>query len=125
MKSITINQLMEFHKKIALKTGGSYGVRDEGLLESALNRAFATFLGEDLYKSTEKKIAVITHSLISNHSFVDGNKRIGVSTMILLTKLNNIELKFTQAELIELAISIAEGKYSEENIFNWIIDHKM
>ncbi|MPM93402.1 hypothetical protein SDC9_140539 [bioreactor metagenome] len=124
MKCSTLTQLIEFHKRITIKTGGSDGIRDKGLLESALNRPFATFSGEDLYTPTEKKIAVVTHSLISNHGFVDGNKRIGVSTMILLSKINNINLKFTQQELIELGISTAKGKYSEEDIFNWILNHK-
>ena len=63
--------------------------------------------------------------MISNHGFVDGNKRIGVSTMILLSKLNNIKLEFTQEELIEVGIGTAEGKYSEEDIFNWIMNHKI
>ena len=125
MKCITLAQLIEFHRRITIKTGGSDGVRDKGLLESALNRPFATFSGEDLYTPIEKKIAVVTHSLISNHGFVDGNKRIGVSTMILLSKLNNIKLEFTQEELVELGIGTAEGKYLEEDIFNWIMNHKI
>ena len=83
------------------------------------------FSGEDLYTPIEKKIAVVTHSLISNHGFVDGNKRIGVSTMILLSKLNNIKLEFTQEELVELGIGTAEGKYLEEDIFNWMMNHKI
>ena len=116
MKCITLAQLIEFHRRITIKTGGSDGVRDKGLLESALNRPFATFSGEDLYTPIERKIAVVTHSLISNHGFVDGNKRIGVSTMILLSKLNNIKLEFTQEELVELGIGTAEGKYLEEDI---------
>ena len=117
MKCITLAQLIEFHRRITIKTGGSDGVRDKGLLESALNRPFATFSGEDLYTPIEKKIAVVTHSLISN--------QIGVSTMILLSKLNNIKLEFTQEELVELGIGTAEGKYLEEDIFNWIMNHKI
>lgn len=104
MKCITLAQLIEFHRRITIKTGGSDGVRDKGLLESALNRPFATFSGEDLYTPIEKKIAVVTHSLISNHGFVDGNKR---------------------EELVELGIGTAEGKYLEEDIFNWIMNHKI
>jgi len=124
MKCITLNQLIEFHKRITIKTGGSDGIRDKGLLESALSRPFVTFSGEELYRPVERKIAVVTHSLISNHGFIDGNKRIGVSTMILLSKLNDIKLKFTQQELVELGVGVAEGKYVEEDIFNWIINHK-
>lgn len=124
MKTININQLIEFHRRITIKTGGSDGIRDKGLLESALNRPFTTFGGEDLYNPIEKKIAVVTHSLVSNHGFIDGNKRIGVSTMILLSNLNNINLNFSQDELIELGIGVAESNLSEEDIFNWIVKHK-
>lgn len=124
MRTININQLIEFHKKITIKTGGSDGVRDKDLLESALNRAFVTFGGEELYNPIERKIAVITHSLISNHGFIDGNKRIGVSTMVLLSKLNGINLNHSQDDLINLGLRVAEGIYKEDDIFEWILNHK-
>lgn len=124
MKKITLEELLIFHEKITDQTGGSRGVRDEGLLQSALSRGDVTFDGQELYTPDERKIAVIAHSLIANHGFVDGNKRIGVAVMILLCKLNHIELKYTQQELIDLGLAVASDFQDEEDIFNWIIAHK-
>jgi death on curing protein len=124
MESIDIESILIFHKKIVSKTGGSYGVRDLGLIESALNRGIMTFDGRELYECTEIKIAVITHGLIRNHGFVDGNKRIGVAVMILLLKLNNILIRYSQQELIDLGLMVALGKLNENDIFEWIQMHK-
>ena len=123
MKTLELQQIIIFHEKIIKASGGSNGVKDIGLVESALNRSEVTFDGEYLYKSIEAKIAVITHSLISNHGFIDGNKRIGVSVMLLLLKLNGIEIVFTQNELIELGLGVASGKLNEKVIESWIRDH--
>lgn len=124
MELIDIENILLFHKKIVNETGGSEGVRDIGLIESALNRGLMTFDGKELYESIEMKISVIAHSLISNHGFIDGNKRIGISVMILLLKLNNITIKYSQKELIELGLGVAEGRFSETNILDWIEKHK-
>lgn len=124
MKNIEFEQVVLFHKKIVASTGGSNGVRDEGLIKSAINRAYVTFDGLELYNPDERKIAVIAHSLICNHGFIDGNKRIGVAVMILLCEMNNIPLRYTQQELIELGLSAASGVMNEENIYEWIIKHK-
>jgi len=124
MELIDLNNVLLFHKKIVSKTGGSDGIRDLGLIESALNRGFITFDGKELYASIEMKIAVIAHGLIKNHRFIDGNKRIGVAVMILLLKLNNIIIKYSQQELIDLGLRAAEGKYNENDILTWIESHK-
>ena len=125
MKTIDVNELLLFQKKIISSTGGLDGVRDKGLLESALSRSNMTFDGSDLYDSIEKKISVITHSLIANHGFVDGNKRIGVAMMILLCKMNDIKIHYTQQELVKLGLAVASGKENSKNIYEWIIDHKI
>lgn len=125
MKTIDVNVLLLFQKKIISSTGGLDGVRDKRLLESALSRSNMTFDGSDLYDSIEKKISVITHSLIANHGFVDGNKRIGVAMMILLCKMNDIKIHYTQQELVKLGLAVASGKENSKNIYEWIIDHKM
>lgn len=124
MESINLQNLLLFHKKITNNTGGSYGIRDLGLIESALNRGFMTFDGEDLYETTELKIAVISYGLITNHGFMDGNKRIGVATMLLLLKLNDIKIRYSQQELIDLGLGVAEGKLNERDILKWIERHK-
>lgn len=125
MKNISVEQILQFHTKIVKATGGSDGIRDLGLIESALKKAEATFDGQELYKGDIKKISVITFSLIKNHGFIDGNKRIGVATMLLLLRLNEILVKFEQEELIELGLKTAEGKFREENIQQWIEGHQV
>ena len=120
---LSINNIIIFHEKIIKQTGGSTGIRDKGLIESALNRAFASYDGKDLYPSNIDKISVITHSLICNHGFIDGNKRVGISVMLILLKMNNIKVSYTQQELIGLGIKTAEGVSKEKDILNWINEH--
>jgi len=120
MRPLSVENIILFHEKIIKETGGSAGVRDRGLIESALNRAFVTYDGQDLYPSIIDKISVITYSLVNNHGFVDGNKRIGIAVMVLLLKMNNIKVYYTQQELTDLGLKIAQGLMKEKNISNWI-----
>ena len=123
MRFLSIENIILFHEKIVKETGGSAGIRDRGLIESALNRAFMTYDGKDLYPNLNEKIAVIAHSLISNHGFIDGNKRIGVAVMVILLKMNNIKVSYTQRELIDLGLKTAEGLMNEKDILNWVEKH--
>ena len=125
MKSVNFEEVLLFHRKIIAHTGGSSGIRDKGLIESALNRGLATFDGAELFSSIHEKVTAITFSLINNHGFVDGNKRVGVSVMLLLLKLNDIKIKYTQKELIELGLKVAGGSWKEHDIYTWIIEHKL
>ncbi|MCP3795914.1 MULTISPECIES: type II toxin-antitoxin system death-on-curing family toxin [Paenibacillus] len=125
MKSLSLGQILEFHTKIIKATSGSDGVRDLGLIESALKKAEATFDGQELYEGSIKKISVITFALIKNHGFIDGNKQIGVATMLLLLRLNEISVKYEQEELVELGLKTAEGEFTEENIQKWIEEHQV
>lgn len=125
MKAISLEELLVFHRKIIEKTGGSKGIRDLNLIESALNRAFVTFESEDLYKDIIDKIAAITYGLIQNHGFVDGNKRIGIAVMLFLLKLNELKIRYSQEELIKLGLGIADGLITEENLRNWIRHHEI
>ena len=124
MKSITIDQLLIYHQKIMKVTGGADGVRDQGLLESALGKAEQTFEGEELYPGLTRKVSVVTFSLIKNHGFVDGNKRIGVAVMLLLLRLNGYSIRYSQDELVQLGLGTAEGKLDEKEIEEWIIRHR-
>ena len=117
-------KVLLLHKYLTEQTGGSYGVRDMGLLESALENAYATFDGKELYPSKEEKAASLAFSLISNHAFVDGNKRIGMYVMISFLEVNGIRLNFSDDELVELGLGIAGGKIKFEEILNWINQHK-
>jgi death on curing protein len=125
MKNLSLDQILQFHTKILKATGGSDGVRDLGLIESALRNAEVTFDGQELYEGNIKKISIITFALIKNHGFIDGNKRIGVATMLLLLRLNSISVKYEQQELVELGLKTAEGKFREENIQQWIEEHQV
>ncbi|MGI6585787.1 MAG: type II toxin-antitoxin system death-on-curing family toxin [Lutisporaceae bacterium] len=124
MKMLEMKDIILFHKKLIEKTGGSDGIRDYSLIDSALNRAFASFDGKDLYESIEEKISVIATSMVKNHGFVDGNKRIGIAVMLLLLQLNEIVVQYIQTELIELGLNIASGNYSEQDVTEWIEEHK-
>lgn len=125
MKYLKLEDVIMFHSKIIQLTGGSEGIRDKSLIESAIHKAFQTFDGNDLYESDLKKISVITYSLIKNHGFIDGNKRIGVSVMLLLLRLNDIQIKYPQADLVQLGMKTAAGLLSEADIEQWIIRHQV
>jgi len=124
MRKLSMANIILLHQKLIEQTGGSRGVRDRNLIESAVSRAFATFDGNDLYEMTDDKIAAITFGLVNNHGFVDGNKRVGIAVMLLLLKLNGYTLQYSQEELIFMGISIADGSMDELGIKEWIIQHK-
>ena len=113
------------HQLMAEATGGSVGVRDEGLLDSAIESAFATFDGVELYPSKEEKAAKLGHSLISNHAFVDGNKRIGVYVMLSFLELNGIRIEATDEDVIALGLGTADGSMTQEDVLKWIKGHKV
>ena len=112
------------HQLMAEATGGSVGVRDEGLLDSALERAFATLDGVELYPSKEEKAAKLGYSLISNHAFVDGNKRIGVYVMLSFLELNGIHIEATDEDVVALGLGAADGSMDQEAVLDWIRTHK-
>ena len=112
------------HQLISEETGGTIGVRGEGLLESALEGAFTTFDGKDLYPSKEEKGARLGYTLISNHAFVDGNKRIGMYVMLTFLEVNGIRLEATNEEVAETGLAIAAGTMGYQELLNWVIDHK-
>ena len=113
------------HQLMAEATGGSVGVRDEGLLDSAIEGAFATFDGVELYPSKEEKVAKLGYSLISNHAFVDGNKRIGVYVMLSFLELNGIHIEAADEDVVSLGLGVADGRMEQKDILDWIHKHKM
>jgi death on curing protein len=124
MKYISIDYILKLHKKLILATGGSDGVRDIELLKSAVENSKSTFGGEELYPSIEDKCVNICYSIINNHAFIDGNKRIGIYVMLVLLEYNGIELSYSQSELINLGLGIAKGELKQEDIHEWINNHK-
>lgn len=124
MIKISVGMAELLHQLIAQETGGEIGVRDEGLLDSALESAFATFDGKDLYPSKEEKGARIGYSLISNHAFVDGNKRIGMHIMLTFLELNGIRINCCNQDIVDAGLGLASGTMSYEQLLDWINDHK-
>lgn len=125
MIKITNEQVRLLHQELILEFGGSDGIRDEGLLEAALQSPFQIFGGENLYPSLQSKAAKLGFGIVQNHPFVDGNKRTGAHVMILFLAINGVELSYTQEELIKIILEVASGKSDSGEIFNWIIDHQV
>ena len=113
------------HKYLAEETGGSIGVRDDGLLESARASVFATFDGVELYPTKEEKGARLGYTLISNHAFVDGNKRIGMYVMLTFLEVNGIRMEATNEEVAEVGMAVAAGNMGYEALLNWVLNHRM
>ena len=120
MIKLSKEKVLLLHQLLTEKTGGSYGVRDVGLLESALNNAYATFGGEELYKTKEEKAASLGFSLISNHAFVDGNKRIGVYVMLTFLEAEGIKMTCTNEDVVNFCLSVASGNMKYDAILEWI-----
>ena len=115
-------KVLLLHKLIAEETGGSIGVRDEALLESALEGVFAGFGGKEFYPSKEEKGARLGYTLISNHAFVDGNKRIGMYVMLTFLEVNGIHMDCTNEEVATVGLAVANGSMSYEDLLAWVRD---
>ena len=125
MKKLTQEQILILHNELIRETGGSDGLRDEGLLDSALNAPFQGFGDVDSFPSLQQKGARLGYGLICNHAFVDGNKRIGAHAMLLFLSLNGIELEYTQNELSDMILDVAAGNLRFEDMVKWIIKHQV
>lgn len=125
MIKFSTEKVLLLHQLIVEETGGSADLRDINLLDSALESAFATFAGNDLYPTKEEKAAKIGHSLISNHAFVDGNKRIGMYVMLTFLEVNGIQLYLTDTDIAQMGLSIASGNADCAALLQWIYAHKI
>lgn len=122
---LTTNEIIEVHSKLIAKTGGLEGVKDFGLLDSANASAMNCYDNIEQYPTIEQKAARLAYAIISNHAFIDGNKRIGILVMLLTLKLNEYFIVYNQNELIVLGLSIADGSFKYIEIYKWIIEHKI
>lgn len=122
---LTIEEVIDLHDKLIERTGGSHGLRDKSLLESAIYSAMSGFADSEAYPSVEEKAARLMFALTNNHAFIDGNKRIGVFTMLMTLQLNNIKVNYAQSELISLGLSVAAGTTDYNQILDWLIKHKI
>ena len=114
-------QVLRLHRLALEETGGMPGLRDNSLLDSALNSPFQTFENRYLYPSLEMQAARLAFSLIKNHPFIDGNKRIGVLVMLTFLELNGEPLHCTDAELIDIGLRLADGAMSDCALLQWIL----
>lgn len=94
------------------------------MLESAVYSANQVFGEEEAYPTVEQRAARLAYAITQNHPFVDGNKRIGMLVMLMTLRLNHVQIQYTQAELIQLGLSVADNSYRYEDILAWINNHK-
>ena len=124
MKRLSKEQILLLHSQLIQQTGGSDGVRDHALLESAIEAPFQSFGGDELYPTIQAKAARLGYGLIKNHCRIDGNKRIGTHVMLVFLALNGIELSYTQKELYEVILQVASGELEYEDLLKWILRHQ-
>lgn len=125
MITLSKEQELILHSDLINATGGLKGVRDINLLESALATPFQSFDGQYIFPSIYQKAARLGFGVISNHPFIDGNKRTGTHLMLVFLALNRIELDYSQEELISQILAIASGKEGYNELLDWIIDHQV
>ena len=117
-------KVLLLHQILTEVTGGSSGIRDEALLDAALENAFTGFGDQEFYPSKEEKGARLGFELISNHAFVDGNKRIGIYVMLTFLEINGIRIHCTDEELVDIGLSVADGTMDYEDLLHWVRKHE-
>jgi death-on-curing protein len=117
-------QVLKLHASLIKATGGSDGIRDEGMLDLALNNPFQSFGGKELYPSIQAKAARLCFGLVKNHAMLDGNKRLGTHVMLVFLALNGYELSYSQKELCDVILALSSGDIGEKELLQWIIEHQ-
>ena len=123
MRYLSLQEVISLHSLLISQSGGSSGLRDHGALESAVAQPETSFGGEELYPDLASKAAALGHSLIQNHPFVDGNKRIGHAAMEVFLLLNGHEINASVDEQENFIIEVASGKVSRIEFSEWISKH--
>ena len=123
MIKLSKKQILLLHENLIQKFGGIAGIRDENLLDSAIETPFQTFFLKDLYPTLIEKAARLAYGLIKNHPFLDGNKRIGAFAMETFLKVNNCKLNCSNAELIEIILGVADNSITYEKFLKWLEAH--
>lgn len=124
MKYVSKAQVLRLQEQLLSQTGGARGVRDDGLLEAALAAPFQSYDGQPVYSTLAGQAARLGFGLVQNHPFVDGNKRAGAHVMLVFLALNGVDLVYTQQELAELFLGVADGKVSCEALTQWVTEHQ-
>jgi len=123
MRYLTLNEVLVLYRRVIRESGGAAGIRDLGLLESALAQPRQTFSGIELYPSIVEKAAALGFSLIKNHPFIDGNKRIGHAAMEVFLVLNGYEIQATVDEQERIILDVAAGRVNRAAFTDWLITH--
>ena len=124
MKVLTKQQILLLHRQLIEQTGGSDGIRDEGLLDSAMAAPFQSFDNADAYPSLQQKAARLCFGLVKNHPFVDGNKRIGAHAMLVFLAVNGVELTYTQPQLSDIILQVAADEKDYPDLLDWLLCHQ-
>ena len=122
MIMLSTERIKHLYEKMVEATGGLSGLKDEKALDSALSAAFQTFDGVELYPSITAKIARIAYGLVSNHPFMDGNKRIGTYVMLVLLELHNINIEFSDEDVVRIGLELASGKMNDKQLLEFILE---
>jgi len=117
-------KVLLLHQLIAQETGGEVGLRDQALLDAALAAAFAGMSDREFYPTKEEKTAKLGFDLISNHAFLDGNKRIGMYVMLTFLEANGIALEATDDDVVTAGLSVASGTMSYDDLLSWIRQYR-
>lgn len=125
MKRLSKEHIIKLHSQIVELTGGTDGVREMGLLESAIESPFQACFGADVYPTIQEKGTRLGFGLIKNHCMLDGNKRIGVHAMLVFFDLNGIVLSYTQKELYEMVLAVAGSTMEYEDMLEWVSAHQV
>ena len=123
MKRPNKKRILKLHGDLIKIFGGIDGIRDENLLNSAIETPFQTFGGQDLYPTLIEKAARLGYGLIKNHPFLDGNKRIGTHAMLTFLDINGVEIKFDYDELTKIIFNVADNSITYEEFLNWLEAH--
>ena len=124
MKILSKRQILMLHAALAVRAGSLDGLRDEGLLDSAIHAPMQTFGGQELYPSTLEKAARLGYGLIRNHPFADGNKRIGTHAMLVFLAVNGVELTYTQTQLSDIILQVAADEKDYPDLLDWLLCHQ-
>lgn len=125
MIRFSTERVLLLHQLMIAQTGGSDGLRDRGLLESAVESIYASFDGQELYPSKQEKGAKLGYALIANHAFVDGNKRIGMYAMLTFLEVNGIHLNCGNEDVVKVGLGVASGTMKYEDVLAWVNEHQM
>ena len=123
MKRPNKKRIINLHSELIKFFGGIDGIRDENLLDSAIETPFQTFGGQDLYPTLIEKAARLAYALIKNHPFLDGNKRIGAHAMLVFLEINNVKISYDDAELIKIIFGVADNSLTYEKFLNFLENH--